>query len=262
MKYELYIDVFVLNNFCMDTLAFLLSRVFLRRKQPVRRVVFAAFAGTIAATAAFLFLPDYYWYVGVVHVLVNPCMVLLGLAPKSKREFVEDWAACYLVMLLSGGIMQWLSITVFDGEQTALCVLLTFLIGILAAILWEKQTIIGKRTYDVRLQIGKNTVELKAYYDTGNLLMDPYFDLPVQIAAAEMLEEYLCENQVSGRLVSFSSLGEKDGWIKAYTIDEMIVFQKKGNVQIKPAVIGVTSGQLFQHGDYQMILNGRLHIKG
>lgn len=262
MKYELYIDVFVLNNFCMDTLAFLLSGVFLRRKQPVKRTVLAAFAGTIAGTAAFLFLPNYAWYVGVLHVLVNPCMVLLGLAPKSKREFVEDWIACYLVMLLSGGIMQWLSVTVFDGEQTLLCVLLTFLIGILAAILWEKQTIIGKRTYDVSLQIGENTVKLKAFYDTGNLLVDPYFDLPVQITAAEMIEEYLCENQVPGRLVSFSSLGEQDGWIKAYTIDEMIVYQKKKNVQIKPAVVGVTNGKLFQYRDYQMILNGRLHIKG
>lgn len=262
MKYELYIDVFVLNNFCMDTLAFILSGIFLDRKQPVRRAVLASFVGTFAATGAFLFLPDYYWYVGVIHAVVNPLMILLGFRPKNKREFLKDWIACYLIMLLSGGIMQWLSVTIFDGDQSLLCMLLTFLIGLIAAILWEKQTVIGKRTYDVSLQIGKNTVVLKAFYDTGNLLMDPYFDMPVQIAATEMVEEFLRENQVPGRLVSFSSLGEKDGWIKAYTIDEMIVYQKKGNVQIKPAVVGVTSGQLFQHGDYQMILNGRLHIKG
>ena len=262
MKYELYIDVFILSNFCMDTLAFVLSGVFLGRKQPIRRVVLSSFVGTIAATASFLFLSDYILYVMAVHVIVNPLMIWMAFRPKSKREFFEDWLACYLVMLLSGGIMQWLSVTVFAGEQTGLCVLLTFVIGILAALLWEKQTVIGKRTYDVRLQIGQNTVDLKAYYDTGNLLTDPYFDLPVHIAAGERIQEYLSLNQVPGRLVSFSSLGEKDGWIKAYTIDEMVIYQKKGILQVKPAVVGVTSEQLFQHGDYQMILNGRLHIKG
>ncbi len=261
MKYELYIDVFILSNFCMDTLALILTGIFLRKKRPVRILALTAFLGTIAATALFLCLTNYLLYVILVHFLVNPLMVWLAFRPKNKREFLGEWVACYLVVLLAGGMMQWLYVTIFHGNHIGICIALTFLAGLAVAAFWEKQMVVGKRTYDVRLQVGTDTVELKAYYDTGNLLMDPYFDEPVHIVAEGKLQECLSRNRVSGRLVSFSSLGEKNGWIKTYTIDELTVYQKNDVLQIKPAVVGVTTDRLFKHGDYQMILNSHLRLK-
>ncbi len=44
----------------------------------------------------------------LVHLLINPLMFYFCFQQKSIREFLTDYAAGYLIMLLLGGSVEWL----------------------------------------------------------------------------------------------------------------------------------------------------------
>ena len=138
MQYELYIDVFAFSNFCMDFLALFLTNVFLGRNCPVKKLFLPSFLGTISAVFLFLFLSDYSLYTLILHFLVNPVMVYFSFRENNRRRFLEDWGVTYLVVLLVGGVMQWVGQTLFEGRYFLLSVLLTLLISLFAAFVWER----------------------------------------------------------------------------------------------------------------------------
>ena len=184
-------------------------------------------------------------------------MVWLAFKEQTKRRFLEDWGVAYLLVLLSGGIMQWIYNTLFHGKYRIAALLLTVLQGLFAASFWRYQSAVGKRIYEIRLFARGNSVRMLAYYDTGNLLMDPYVKEPVSIIAEHAAKELLNQG-LPGRLIVYSSLGEDHGMINAYTLEKMLIYKGKQVVTVEPAIIGVANDQLFSHGEYQMILNSHL----
>ena len=256
MQYELYIDVFAISNFCMDFLALFLTNAFLGRNCPVKTLFFPSLIGTVSAILLFLFLPDYSLYTLIIHFLVNPAMVYFSFRENNRRRFLEDWGVTYLVVLLAGGAMQWICQTLFAGKYFLLSVFLTLVIGFCAVFVWERKATVGKRIYEVKLFLAGREYPMRAYYDTGNLLMDPYFHEPVSITASPKIREAVRE--LPGRLIVYSSLGEQNGLIWVYTMERMLIYKKKSVVMVEPAVIGIADEKLSLQGDYQMILNGKL----
>lgn len=258
MDYEIYIDVFAVTNFGMDLLALFLTNVFLGRERRIRTLIFPSLLGSVAGVLLFFLLNDYGVYSILIHFLVNPCMVWLAYRETSKRQFLEDWGVTYLVVLLAGGIMQWIYHTLFHGRFQMAAMGLTVFIGLIAAAFWHYRNAVGARIYEVRLCLGAETVTLRAYYDTGNLLIDPYVKRPVSIVSSDVSESLLLREKGRGRLIPYASLGENHGLIEVYTLEKMLIYKGKRVIAVEPAVIGVTGKQLFAQGEYQMILNSRL----
>lgn len=257
MEYEIYIDVFAMTNFGMDLLALFLTDIFLGRGRSFRKLVFPSLFGTTVGMLLFFLLNNYGLYTILIHFLVNPCMVWLAFKEQTKRRFLEDWGVAYLLVLLSGGIMQWIYNTVFHGKYRIYAMLLTILPAFFAAAFWRYQSAVGKRIYEVWLFAEGGSTRMLAYYDTGNLLMDPYVKEPVSIIAEHAAKELL-NQELPGRLIVYSSLGENHGMINAYTLEKMLIYKGKQVVTVEPVIIGVANDQLFSHGEYQMILNSHL----
>ncbi len=257
MEYEIYIDVFAMTNFGMDLLALFLTDIFLGRGRSLRKMVLPSLFGTAVGMLLFFLLNNYGLYTILIHFLVNPCMVWMAFKEQTKRRFLEDWGVAYLLVLLSGGIMQWIYSTVFHGKFRMAAMLLTVLPALFAAAFWRYQSELGKRIYEILLFTEGGSMRLLAYYDTGNLLMDPYVKEPVSIIAEHTAKELL-NQELPGRLIVYSSLGENHGMINAYTLEKMLIYKGKRIVTVEPVIIGVANDQLFSHGEYQMILNSHL----
>lgn len=258
MKYEIYIDVFILMNFAMDLLALILTNIFLNRRKNFKTLILASVLGAIIGALLFLKMDNYMLYVTCIHFCINPIMLYIAFREKNRKEFLEDWVVCYIVVILSGGVMQWLYVSMFHNKNLLLCVGITFGIGLLTIGIWEKQMVIGRRIYDVKIIQGQVEICLKAYYDTGNILMDPFMNEPVSMISKEMLEKITNENMLPFRLIPFHSVGAEHGLIEAVTLDEMHIYRKKNVVKIRPAVLGIAQNTLFEQTNYQMILNSHL----
>lgn len=256
--YEIYIDSLFLTNFLMDMLALYLTGIFLRRQIRLWRLACASALGSVLGIALFLTLPNYLMYELLLHFICNPVMVMLCFGNKTLSAVVKDWLCTYLFMLLTGGIMQWTNQTLFGGRHLYAAIFVTFVLGHIAALLWERKHTLGMQLYHVTLQFKEHEVSVEAYYDTGNLMTDPFCGKPVSIVDGRLIEEILRQENASVRVIPFSSVGKESGLMKAVTIEELRIEDGRRRLCIYDPVIGIAGGSLFAGKTYQMILNCRL----
>lgn len=256
--YGLYIDAFFLMNLVMDLLALYLTGVLLQYKAKLLRLLLAAGCGSAATVLLFMILRSYLLYQLVIHLLVNSGMLLIAYGRQRMRHFIKSWIFCYAFVFLAGGLMQWLNQTLFKGSRITLSMWITLCIGLTIALLYEKQWKLRRNLYPVILSVEGQEIRMKAYYDTGNLLMDPYRKEPVHIANRSIMEQYLLEKEQTGlRLIPYRSLGQQSGLLETVIIEQLCIKEGKEVVRIAPAVIGLAQEELFAKKDYQLILNCR-----
>lgn len=257
MYYEFYIDVYLLTNFLFDYLTLFLMREARNRQSGILRMAGYAFLGAVCSTVFMLALKNARIYRMAVHLLVNPLMIYLCFRQKSIREFLKDYAAGYLIMMLAGGCMQWICDaagcrSLFGWGLAALALVVTLFLGFIKGKREEDQI------YDIKICQGRRELSTKGFLDTGNLLMDPYVKLPVSLIARDTLEQLEDGEEFLYRYIPFVSLGEEHGMIQAVTLDSLIIRRKKEEVLIKPAVFAVVEDAFLKGGEYRVILNGRL----
>ena len=136
--------------------------------------------------------------------------------------------------------------------------LLTVLPGLFGAVLLRHFRRMEQCRVQAVLVYEDRSVPLSAYYDTGNLLTDPYTKLPVSIVSIQIADRLFQEEKPAVRLIPYQSVGEENGLLEAYTIDKMLIYKGKRKQIVQPAVVGLAKERLFAGGEYQMILNGQL----
>lgn len=258
MKYELYIDVFAMTNGLMDLLALMFTDEILHRRAGMCSMFLASVVSAVLSVVLFLGMSDYLAYQMVVHFLLNPFMLFLTFRGKGIKRLLEEWIICYLVMLLLGGAMQWLYIGLGRGQHFVLYLLLTLTAGVFVLCLIERYRRIEKKVYEVKICQEGRELELLAYYDSGNLLVDPYVKEPVQIIDEGLIRPFLETQTVHARLIPFHSLGRENGLIEVITAEKMLIRKRRGQIEVKPVILGLGRKELFQDAGYRMLLNEKI----
>ena len=231
MHYEFYIDVYIVTNFFFDYLTLFLIREVRRKQTKTGRMAVMALLGVLSAAASMLLLKNAGIYKILVHLLINPLMFYFCFQQKSIREFLTDYAAGYLIMLLLGGSVEWLCRLL--GQRN----LFGWVMGGIAGVV---------------------TIFLLLFFDTGNLLMDPYSNLPVSLIEKNTLEMLTGEEPVLYRYIPFVSLGEEHGMVQAVILDSLYIKKEKKEIAIQPAVFAIVEEKFLKDSTYRIILNGRL----
>ena len=257
MRYELYIDVFIMTNGLMDFLVLMLTNEILHRRAGLLSMFLASLGAAIISALLFLKMSDYLWYQLTIHFLVNPVMLFYVFRGKGIKRLAEEWIICYLVMFLLGGSMQWLYLGLGKRQHFILWLLVALTIGVFVLCCLERYRRIEEKVYEVKIcQEGKE-LELRAYCDSGTLLIDPFFREPVQIMDEALIGQIM-DPKMHARLIPFCSLGRENGVIKVVTAEKMVVYKRKEQIEVKPVVLGLGRKELFQNAGYQMLLNEKI----
>lgn len=257
MGYELYIDVWFLTNFTMDSVALMIAGRIMKQRVRIGRLLMGSLAGTVGAMFLFLFLNDYTWYQLGVHFLVNPAMVWLSYRSRKWKQFLGQWFLSYLSYVLLGGVLTWGAANTALGKNVWLCLAgaLPFLLlseKILAHFRRQKETVC-----EVLLVTAQGNIAVKGFFDTGNLLIDPIVGKPVHIIKREILGEQIEKGLLSVRLIPFHSLGTEDGLLEAATIEGMYILKEGQPQYLERPVLGLANEKLFQDDRCDVILNGK-----
>lgn len=258
MYYELYIDVFFLINFMMDSLLLLAVKKAL--KCPIRngRVYLGGATGAalscvlaLLPLSAVVKLPAYY-------VGMNSIMLRVGLKIKKRNEFLKAFGLLYAFAFLMGGMMQvlrpWIQISsIFFAAAVPVYYLLC---GIWRFMVCTRKK--QERICEVVLHIGMEKYRVNALLDTGNGLSDPVSKEPVSVIdpvyARQILKE---EGENKGiRYIPYRTVGG-DGVMPVFRAEQIEVFLagEKEVLRMQNPVIGICEGQISGQGEYQMILN-------
>ncbi len=261
MNYEFYADVFFLTNFYLDFLAVYLVSEILQQKKRLLRYLFCCAAGSLTGILLFLKIDNYDFYLLCAHFIVNPAMTLACFIPTERKRYIKAFCLMYFVILLLGGSVEWIYVTLFDRQYYELSLALS---GIPAVVflymLRRKRKNVQCFCQAVILHKGK-TITLPALYDTGNRLLDPYVKEPAHIVSKKIYEKLHEDMEIPIRLIPFSSVGCADGMIMAFTIERLIVEWEERKVEFAPAVLAAADDSIFWNRAYQMILHNSVSEK-
>lgn len=242
----------------MDYLALAGVNCFLKRRKKLRRLLTASMLASVGSLLIHIYISNTGFRTILLHFGLNTGMTIMAFGWKDRRFFLENWLFIYLVILFLGGIMEW--------EET---------LGIPASFFWAKVivaafvltgvTIYFMQKKDFMEQILKvdvihhgRTWELSGYWDSGNLLRDPYNGRPVNILQAKLAGQIFSESSDYRRLIPYCSLGNANGLLSVYNAEKMYIYQGKERVTVEPAVFGIAEAGLLEGKEYDVILQASI----
>lgn len=266
MRYELYIDIFFLENLMMDFLLLMFLKRILGSTASGIRVLLGAVSGA-ALTCAVIILPVPYAVVKMLlfYGVVTIIMLKTGLNVEWGRELLRAAVFLYIGAFLLGGIMS------FFGQylrSVSLFFVLSLFGYYLASGIWSL----------IALQIGRNkayceavlynndkSCHLKALIDTGNRLRDEVTGKPVSIIQPETarLLGFFINTEDPGRIryISYHSIGKEAGVLPLFEIEKIQLTTDRKKTEVIHPLLAVCEGEL-DLDDYGMILNPDIYIGG
>lgn len=253
-----YADIFLLQNLFLDYVAVLGTNCLLKRGKSKRRLFAVSLLSGMAGLAAVLLLTDWMLYQILTHFILNTGMVLLCFGAEERKSFLENWVVtCFMVVLLGGGL-EWLRETGLFAPNFLLQALIASAVLFTAVSYVSAFRSFGNHMFPAELRKDCRSIKLRAYWDSGCQLKDPYTGKEISILSGAKAKEFLEESRDKLRLVPYRSLGEEHGLLAVTEVDELSVCMGGRSVCVKNTEIGIAGEGLLKDKEYDLILHAAL----
>lgn len=255
MYYELYIDVFFLENFMIDSLLLLAVGHVLKCSRSYGRIITGGILGSLFTCLVIIIPLPAVAKMIFFHVIVNSLMIITGLKLTGVGQFLKAVVLLYLSAIVIGGAVQlfrpWLRYAglLYGAFAAGYVIFLN---------LWRFAAFLGRQeedVYPVTLYAGEAEKEIYALWDTGNALRDPVTGDPVSILAPGLAEELFPEGEgmENFRYIPFRSVGG-ESVMQVFRGEKMCIHLGEECWIVKP-LLGISCTEISAEGTYQMILN-------
>jgi len=238
----------------MDYIALAGVNYFLKRRKKLKWLVTIAVLASIGSLLIHIYIKNNELRTIVLHFGLNTVMTGLAFGWKNRRFFLENWLFIYLTVLFLGGLMEWetslgIPNSFFWGKVIVAAILLT---GVTIYFMQKKGFL--EQIYKVDVIHHGRTWELNGYWDSGNLLQDPYNGKPVNILRETLGKQIFSEESDRMRLIPYCSLGNKNGLLSVYNAEKMYIYQGSERFLVEPAIFGIAEENLLEGKEYDVIL--------
>ncbi len=255
MKYEWDIDIFFAVNFLMDSAGLLACAVICSRRVRLIRILAVSAATAAACSVLPLLLHRYMLYRLLVHVLLNPLMILLAFRPAGRTEWLREYLCVYLVFFAAGGVQEWVCLQTLRRNPAQ--ILVSGGVCMVCFTIWQIRRRVVRWICAVELCYGGEKIRLEAYCDSGNVLRDPLDHAAVSVVTEDRIPEKWKAGQEERR-IPYQTLNCKTAWMPVIILDQMNIYRKGRMRQIERPKIGLQKETLMQSADVQMILHSSL----
>lgn len=264
---KIYLENVFLLNLIMN--CYLLKLTGSVQKRKIR--FFRVFAGSVLGAAGYcvlLCIPDFThgWMIPLGMSGIGILMIRIGLEIKRFRELVYTVGWMFTMAFLLGGFIIFLKGKIpfiYRYENTMVFVAGMGFVGYellkkgLEAYFCKKENTLRK----VKISTDMGTVEIMAFVDTGNRLIDPVSQKPVAVLEEESWQKMTgWMRPEKYRVIPFYSIGKAHGLLDGYEVGCMEVDSEMGVRQHENVIIAIFKGKLSKTGGYQMILPPELSI--
>lgn len=259
MQYELYIDIFFLENFIMDYLVLVVIRKMMKSSVTHKRLFCGALFGAFLSSVIVCIPLPATIKLLILHMLVNVGMLMIGLSILDTRSIIKGILYLYIVSFLFGGVIEWiksnLNMYYKVGTLFSLIAIGSFVIVRKIFDVLEETLKIPEKYCEVTLVLGEENCRLKALIDSGNHLFDSITNKPVHIINSEAIKKLTKENGLSMvRYIPYCTIHEENGVLPVIRIDRMLIHRKQEKEVLFP-VLGIASHEQFAGGTFEIILH-------
>jgi len=247
-----------LQNFCMDYLALAGVNCFLKRRKRLRRLLAVSMLASVGSLLIHIYISNTGFRTILLHFGLNTGMTMVAFGWKDKRFFLENWLFIYLAILFLGGIMEWeASLGIPAPFFWVKAIVAAFVLTGVTIYFMQKKDFMG-RILKVDVIHHGRTWELNGYWDSGNLLQDPYNGKPVNILQAKLAGQIFSEPGDYRRLIPYCSLGNANGLLSVYNAEKMYIYRGEERLIVEPAVFGIAEAGLLEGKEYDVILQASM----
>lgn len=255
MYYELYIDVFFLENFMLDSLLLLIvNRITNNGRSYGRNLLGSGLGSLLTCLVIALPFPSVLRLI-LFHTAVNSAMLFAGLRITGLPQFIRMLLILYASAFILGGIMQAFRpymryISVFYAAAALSGAVLLWLWKAVSHICRHQEKILKVTLYT---EFGQKSV--KALLDTGNELRDFYTGDPVNIIDPETAAEIwrYTEPEKGFRLIPYRCVGG-ESFMKVFRLKKICIHMEEDR-WIDSPLVGIGEAYLSGNREYEMILN-------
>ena len=238
MYYELYIDVFFVENFMMDFLLLLLTGRLMRRQIKKGRIFLGASAASLLTCLIIASpVPGGILKMILFHGLVNVFMLMAGLGLRTGRDFFRAWILLYLGSFLMGGILNFFRPYI---RNAALFFFLAVFSYFLLSRIWDLMVSVSRQKEFECTAVASfrgRKQELHALIDSGNTLRDEKTGKPVHIIGRNTAGKLWGDEPVGRvRYVGYHSVGKENGVMPLLEIDRLEIYRTHGKTT-RPFII-------------------------
>jgi len=288
---QVYADITFLINLLMDFIILWATARLVNLPVKYGRLILAATVGAIYAVG--YLIPELAWgYHMSLKIIVSALLVIIGLNPSTCQQFIKGFMYFYAINFLVAGATIGLTFLVNSQHNTSQ-VTYFWLTGGIAVALWigfRGEKILVQRiipallNYPLEVRIENKKCSGKGFLDTGNGLRDPLTDRPVIIAEYQWIKNLLPADFITAyeiqqgqedmlhlmgsswanrlRIIPFSSIGKKNGWLVGVRTDEIILNNGRRQITHNNLVVALYREQLSTRGEYQLLIPGEILEKG
>lgn len=271
MYYELYLDIYFLENILLNFFVLWFSRIMTGRKKCTFRMMGAAITASMIE-CLILFTPIHKWKIlyGILRLLILVFMVRMSVRRENRRYKVQEIGICIFARVILEGCVS--VAAEYTGLPLGLCLFTGFFIACFLERYRQKE---GKRRntfYEVTVSLGDRKKQILALWDSGNQLSHPVSGKPVHIINQNIVEELLEEKEqeelrkllrlqsvekVSGRfsLIPYRTIGKEHGLMPVLTVDTIQIRCGENIKETKDCLVAVSQIAVSSTGKYQMILH-------
>lgn len=224
---KIYLDYVFFINFIFDFILLYTTKIILKRNVKITRIILGSFVGTFSIVILFISMPSLIFFIS--KMLFGLIMVIITFKFKDIKYTLNNFFYLMILSIILGGFLYFLNIEagyehvglVFYKTGKTLDIFILLLSSILLFIILSKKIKKYKNKIScykkVKIFLDDKTILLNGYIDTGNNLVDPYFNKPIFIVNKNI-------NIFSKKFifVPFSSLNNK-GILKCFIIDKVYI---------------------------------------
>ncbi|MGN0328754.1 MAG: sigma-E processing peptidase SpoIIGA [Lachnospira sp.] len=286
MLIVIYLDVLFAVNFCMDLMVLTILNHLMHYHASVMRLLLSTTLGAVWSVAAVL-IPDRY------KLLVNLCtyiiitflmVLIICIRGKNACEGNSFVFRKYIGHILKGMILM-ISIAVFIGGGIHLLVYNTytgyviygfmlknrqFLLFLLISITFlmllcnyinttKRDTLVN---CDLEVVIGNEHICTRGIIDTGNTLVDPIYNKPVNVFEKMYFSNILSEinnyENIKFHFIPYNTVSTKGGLMEVITADYMYIKRAEDSKAYKNVLIGLSEVNISSDGGYHALINGKM----
>ena len=252
MYYEIYLDFYFLENLFTDCTMLILTAVLMKETWKRKRIFLA---GLVESTISCIWLlfpvkyPAVIWSCQIFDVFL---MIRIGFGKKHWKDMISGMMLFYLGSFSFAGAV--------SAMEQILKIPLFILKAVMFLVLWSLLQLYirekGRRERICEAEIfwrGKSR-KVKALYDTGNSLQDPYKKRPVNIIEYDAVKELLTGEEKLF-LIPYRTVSGSGNLFQAMIFERMQVGKGKETKIYEHPVMALAKEKLSSDDSYQMILH-------
>lgn len=247
-----YIDVVFVVNMCIDYMLLFMTSSFLHIKTSFFKLILSSVVGSLFAVAIAVFQPEDVLKL-ILTISVLPLVLFLCYGSRRPITFLKIFITYFSVSVLLGGFA-----TLFDlylGELNNRMFVMFLCLTVFIVVFSKSIVIIGKETNMKRVravvEYQDNLIEICLLCDSGNLLVEPYKQLPVIMLDGRFKKKFDVSSDCDYRIIKFKSASGVDFAGVIFPKNISVYHKRKTGID---AAIGFVKEGLFSGCEYDGII--------